>query len=297
MLSRRDFIRTGGIALAGLVAAACGKDGGGNRGRTFEDLIAGRRQRFQLLSEGEILVGREERLTFVMLGADGRPLVQPTARAWVAPGRTAEALGPFTASLRVDGLPPDRGIYVARITFPRQGVWQVLAEAPGQEGFGVAEIPVGRQSQTPAPGEQAIAVPTPTVDDHRGVDPICTRRPPCSMHRVSLDDALESGKPTVLIIATPAYCRSRLCGPEVDIVQDVAGDFGDRVGFVHAEVLPNDDPKTVERFAPLSPTAEAWKLVAEPATFFIGASGTIVERFVGPADRGEVRAAVQALLG
>jgi len=110
-----------------------------------------------------------------------------------------------------------------------------------------------------------------------------------------LDAALKNGKPTVLIIATPQFCQSALCGPEVDVVQGVAKEFTGRLNFVHVEVYRDNKPDTIQR-AILSPAAAQWHLDEEPVIYYIDTAGLIKSRTIGPADTSEVRAAANALL-
>jgi hypothetical protein len=146
----------------------------------------------------------------------------------------------------------------------------------------------------PAPGTKAIAAPTPTVDKHRGVEPYCTRTPPCSMHRISLDVALANGKPTVFNIGTPRFCTSRTCGPVIDVIQTVSTQFTG-VNFVHAEVYKDDKDAPAKQ--QLAPVPQLWGLTEEPITYWIKPDNTIVERIVGPVDVAEARAITQTLAG
>lgn len=63
-----------------------------------------------------------------------------------------------------------------------------------------------------------IAVPTPTIADARGTNPICTRQPQCPFHNVSLDAALKERRPLVVLFATPARCQTDTCGPVLDVL-------------------------------------------------------------------------------
>ncbi|MEP4650166.1 MAG: hypothetical protein ABJ314_08280, partial [Ilumatobacter sp.] len=63
------------------------------------------------------------------------------------------------------------------------------------------------------PGDRLEPFDTPTASDGRGVDPICTREPPCPFHEVTVTDALAIGKPVVYLIGTPAFCQTATCGP------------------------------------------------------------------------------------
>ena len=68
---------------------------------------------------------------------------------------------------------------------------------------------------------------TPTVEDGRGVNPICTREPACPLHDVSTQSsALSAGQPVAYLIGTPAYCQTAVCGPVLDLLLDRAATAG-----------------------------------------------------------------------
>ncbi len=115
------------------------------------------------------------------------------------------------------------------------------------------------------------------------------------MHAISLDTALDSKRPVVLIFATPQFCTSALCGPEVDIVQSISKEFARQAHFIHVELYKDDKPATVQRQL-TSPAATQWKIAQEPAIYYINGTGVIVNRTIGPVDRSDVRAAARALI-
>lgn len=299
-LSRRDFLRTGTLATAGFILTACGKSkDNGTAAQSLNDIIAGRAQTIEVITVGtELLPGKPERFAFGLFDPTARaPVPDMTGRMWFAKDRTERATGPIPVAYHGQGL-GDRGVYEARITFPENGTYLVFVEMqrPGEDAprLGGSQAQVGVQNQMPKEGDVAPVVATPTTDDPRGVDPICTRNPPCSMHAISLDAALQNGKPTVLIFATPAFCTSQLCGPEVEIVQKIAGETGAKANFIHAEVYRDDEEAPRKQL--LAPAPEAWKLTEEPAIYYIDAAGRIEIRQLGPIDEVNVRDAVGALL-
>lgn len=290
MLSRREFLRTSSIVALGATAIACSSDAKTSSGpKTFDDLIAGRTQSMQYIGVGtELLSGQPERLAFGLAQSEGL-VVGGTGELWFATDRNAEAMGPYPITERGAGLPPDRSFYVAEVTFPADGTYQVLVDAKvaGEDRIAAGLVQVGRTMQMPKVGDAAISTKTPTVAEPGLVDPICTRKPPCGMHEVSLDEAMARGDKIFFTIATPAFCTSKLCGPEVDMIEETRPNI-EGVTFIHLEVLANDDADTVQRFGPLSPGALAWKLEQEPAIYAIGSNGVILERWLGPVDRDEI---------
>src|SRR5207247_3495035 len=117
------------------------------------------------------------------------------------------------------------------------GGWAIDVTTGGRTAQ--AGCQVAPDAPEPTVGSRAIPSQSPTTADHRGVDPICTRTPPCSMHEISIADALQTGKPTVISFATPRFCQSRMCGPVVDVIEDVSKDFKDQASFIHVEVFKN----------------------------------------------------------
>lgn len=299
MITRRRFLSL--AALATLAVACKGKVTAGVR--TLRDVVSGRPQSLELIQVGtELLPERAERFAFGLVDPKTQLLIDGTGQMWAAPdtGPEAKAIGPFAIVHHGDGLPENRGYFEAQATFPTAGNWQVIVEArPGGKGDliigGPSIVKVGVATDMPKVGDSAISIGTPTTKDGRGVDPICTRRPACSMHDISLDEALASNKPVVVIFGTPAFCTSQLCGPEVDLLQDVAAENAGKAHFIHVELYRDDEEATV-RAQIRAPAPLAWKVVEEPATYFIGADQVIKERLLGPADRASFRDATAALL-
>lgn len=298
-ITRRDFFRTGAMIALGATTVACGRDSRpAATAGSIRAIINGRPTKLQVMAVGtELLSGGPEVLTFALSDENSDRLDATTrVRMWIAADESSPALGPFDAVYHGEGLPEGRGVWEAGVEFPKNGNWLALVEAgEGNSALvGGKDVLVGPQTRMPRPGEEAISVGTPTTADTRGVDPICTRLPPCSMHAISLADAIKNGRPTVLVLASPAFCASALCGPEVDLVQAVSKEFASRANFVHIEVYRDDEPDTIQQQI-LSPAASAWRLEQEPAIYTIDAAGVIRGRRIGPVDRAAVRTLVSEL--
>lgn len=315
-MDRREFLAAGGAALLGLVAAACGGNDGPTTApptgdpKTMNDLIAGKQNTLSVVSVQPNLARPNDRLALALIptGSDGAKVYKGgTARAWVAKSQTDPIQGPIDLAYHGDGF--DRGVYIGRATFDTEGQWLVYVEATpegSKKVQGGSTLVVGNaptqpgKEPMPVPGDKAISTPTPTTDNARGVNPICTRvndagkREPCSMHAVSLDAALKNGKPTVLIIGTPAFCTSRFCGPIVDQLMLVQKDLGAQANFIHIEQYVDD--KDAPATGKLAPAAAAWRLEAEPVIYYIKPDTTIVEWTIGASDASEIRELTKTLL-
>jgi hypothetical protein len=305
-IDRRTFLVTSGLALAWL-ATGCGGDEKLPEDASLDELVEALRKREGdsinvIQAVDQILVAPASRVAFALIGGADNTTRYTGGDVQVYWGinSAASAFGPVRAAYHGEGL-GDKGIYIVRLDIDRPGNWNVLAvgkpRGASKEVWGAAAYPAVERVDGPGTGAKALSVPTPTVDNHRGVEPYCTRTPPCSMHRMSLDVALANGRPTVFNIGTPRFCSSKVCGPVVDVIQTVSTQFADRVNFIHAEVYTNDTNAPAKGVNGFTPTMKAWRQQQEPVTYWIRPDRTITERIVGPTDVAEVRALTQALLG
>src|SRR5262249_11889176 len=151
----------------------------------------------------------------------------PPAKLAYGQSRT---LGPAVDTvLHSRGLPKRRGIYTAEVTVPQAGHWlgvvQVKKDGKRQNAslaFQVQDQPKAPVPGTPAPrtpprrGPPAPRAAPPPAAPPLGAAPISPPTPPCPLHAVSLDTVIGAGKPVAVMLATPALCQSRYCGPVLD---------------------------------------------------------------------------------
>jgi hypothetical protein len=95
------------------------------------------------------------------------------------------------------------------------------------------------------------------------------------MHGTDFADVVGK-EPVLIVFATPQLCQSRVCGPTVDIVEQVKAESGDRAAFIHMEVFNDNDPSKG-----LRPQLRAFHLPTEPWAFIIDRDGRISARFEG----------------
>ncbi len=155
----------------------------------------------------------------------------------------------------------------------------------GDDGFGASfQVFEPAQVATPLTGSPLPPFDTPTVDDHRGVEPYCSLTPkPCPLHDVTLTAALATGKPVIYMIGTPAHCQTGTCAPGLEFLVAEHERVGDAVVMVHADVYADDAATTV------APAVEALKVDYEPIIYFADASGVVVDRLDGVWDSTELR--------
>jgi hypothetical protein len=106
------------------------------------------------------------------------------------------------------------------------------------------------------------------------------------MHDVDYADVLGK-KPVVLLFATPALCTSRVCGPVVDITEEVKNERPDDAAYVDMEIYTDNDPNKGPR-----PQVQDFNLPSEPWLFVIDANGKVSTAIEGAFSKTELEAAI-----
>ncbi len=158
-------------------------------------------------------------------------------------------------------------VYVTDVDFPSNGEWRIAAVLKEDGKLTATLLPsaiVGGSPRIPKVGEKAPLIHTPTPEDVGGeLSKITTRIPPDTQNRVDYADALGK-EPILLLFATPQFCQSRVCGPVVDVAEQVKQQNEGKAAFIHMEIYNENDPKKGTR-----PQVRAFRLPSEPWLFAI----------------------------
>ena len=186
-----------------------------------------------------------------------------------------------------------KSVYVADMRFPKPGRYQVFgltrlddrlvaATAAGPALSVVANSPV------PKIGQRPPLIHTPTKTSVGGdLSKIDTRVPHDDMHDVDFASVLGK-KPVMLLFATPALCQSRVCGPVVDIAQEVKDQHPGEAEWIHMEIYNNNQLNDGFR-----PQVSTFHLPTEPWLFAIDRHGRVAARIEGAYSARELEAALQ----
>lgn len=309
------------LALIVLVFAACGDsdDDSGETtpppaqaedfpdaaGKTLDEIRSGLGPGPVLAPSVSLLEPGKNRIGFGIFDRARKQIVDAPAAIYVAPVGGGPVRGPFPArfeSLEVkpqfqsEGVKADpdsaTSVYVADVRFPKAGDYELLGVLQLDDNLVAAEgtpVRVVEDGPVPEAGEPAIKVSTPTKADVGGdLQQIDTRVPPSSMHDADFADVLGE-KPVMLIFATPALCQSRVCGPVVDITDQVRDERPDDAAFIHMEVYKDN---TVDKG--FRPQLLAYGLRSEPWLFTIDKQGKVAARLEGAFSARELNAAIDA---
>ncbi len=205
--------------------------------------------------------------------AEEKALDQPAVGPYPASIETLATKPAFRAKSTVDDPGAAAVVYSADVNFPSNGEWRgaaLIKEGGEIKGKLLPSAVVGEFKRIPRPGERAPLIHTPTAAD-AGADlaKITTRVPPDTQNKVDYADALGK-EPILLLFATPRFCESRVCGPVVDVAQQVQQETGDKAAFIHMEIYNDNDPDKGVR-----PQVRAFHLPSEPWLFAINRHGVV----------------------
>jgi len=281
------------VGLAALVVCACASaSGGAPPAGNARQSPAGLQS---VVVSSQLLVGRQR----VVLGVLDRntPINDAQVRVRAYRGSPTDPLATEApAEFKGEGL-EGRGVYVAYLTFEAPGPW--LAEIAarlkgGPESVTRVPLTVATTGAVPVPGQQAPPSRNLTRRDVSDVSFIDSGIPPDDMHELSIADVIAQHDAALIVFATPAFCTSAMCGPEVNAVQQLEPAYHARIAFIHVEIYRDfrPDPSKMS----LTPTVLEWHLQTEPWVFLIDATGVIRYAFEGPTATDELRTALEAML-
>ncbi len=267
----------------------------------------------------------ETRLAFALLNRDSVPVADATASARLFrlatdPGSSrvtgVEAAGDYALTRRritpgVDHVHPDGAVhvhtadpiavYTARVNLDRGGGWGAEIRITSADGDTRAQritFFVQERSDEPSVGEAAPRTEQIVLRDQPDIRLLDTSEPPNpALHTQTVAEAIDSGKPVVVVFATPRFCQTQFCGPVLEeAVLPMVARFGDALVVVHIE--PYDIP-TVEREGRLvpAPALAEWGLHTEPWVFVLAPGGTVAAKFEGIVEAEEVAAALEPYAG
>jgi hypothetical protein len=205
--------------------------------------------------------------------AQEQALDEPAVGPFPAKIETLKTKPAFQAKTTVDDPDAASVVYASEINFPSDGEWRIAAlikEGDELKGTLLPSAVVGEFKAIPRPGQPAPKIHTPTAADVGGdLAKITTRIPPDTQNRVDYADALGK-EPILLLFATPQFCQSRVCGPVVDVAEQLKEETGDKAAFIHMEIYKDNDPSKGVRSQ-----VRAFHLPSEPWLFAINRNGVV----------------------
>jgi len=247
----------------------------------------------------------EQRLAFLLTTSKGL-IKTPTALVTPVyldgdetPGTTMEAdfnLWPY-------GI---RGSYSTYANFDRAGRWRLDVQVDNPDGVDEVqfEVEVLEKSSVPAVGTTALPSLSKVLADYSSIEEITTDySPDPDLYQLTIKDAAENPLPSVVVFASPAFCTSPTCGPQVDAVSELKGIYPDQANYIHVEIY--DNPAAIQGDldrAEIFSVVDDWGLTSiddyfnESWTFILDAEGQIDDRYEGFATVAELEQALKKVL-
>lgn len=193
------------------------------------------------------------------------------------------------------------GVFSTEVDLNVGGLYQLdinFTSNDGVEIFAQSNFLLKDESETPALGSAAPASVTYKIGDKEELSHITSSpEPDPDLYQLSIHEALLQDKPLVVVFATPAFCVSATCGPQVGELTTVKESVGDQVNFIHVEVF--EDPHLLEGGRPsggLVPAVLEWGLPTEPWVFIMDKDGLISAKFEQFTTAAEIEAKLRDIL-
>ncbi|HET6313167.1 MAG TPA: hypothetical protein VFH60_04975 [Chloroflexia bacterium] len=287
-----------------LVAAGCG-DGAGitqpAAPTVTSDMGAEAKIAKPVLAVTDLVVGHNRFVFGLAEETTGQPITdvpQVTVQFFkVHPDGTATKMSDASVVAHGENLPAF--LFVAKADFTEAGDWGALLtiQREGQRSYQTSlDFKVVADSAVPVVGEVPPLSRNLTIKDDPTLDNICSAQPHDDMHNMTIAEAVESGRPSLLLFAAPGFCPSFTCGPNLEIALALQQKYRDKVNFIHIET-----PNTLQDHAHTLPveanhrqqpghygiplpdlkTMEEWALQSEPWIFLLDSQGKVASRFEG----------------
>lgn len=199
-----------------------------------------------------------------------------------------------------------RGTFVTEVDFDRPGTWRldIVADGTDATGWATQEFEVLEDSPIPALGANAPLSDNKTLSEYGDIALVTTDYSPDeSLYQLTVREAVEGPLPTVVVFASPAFCTTATCGPQVDTVSELRAKYDGQANFIHVEIYDNPDEIQGDLTkARISPVVDEWGMSQLPHwfneswTFVLDSEGIVQDRFEGFATLVELEESLLATL-
>ena len=245
-----------------------------------------------------------QRVAFLLVGAKALVTVPEVEVATFFVGEDGSADGPHEVIKADFNLWPygTRGSYTTDLSFDRTGLWklEIVGQEEGSDRRAVMEVEVTDGFEVVDVGQKAPASMNRTLGDGAPLEELSSaHEADPELYSTRIADALEQGRPTMVVFSTPSFCTSATCGPQVETVSQVRRKYEGQASFIHVEVYEN--PHEVQgdlTRARTSPIMDEWGLTSVPEwtneswVFLVDGDGVVTARFEAYTSADELEAAL-----
>ena len=130
------------------------------------------------------------------------------------------------------------------MNFDRPGTWRldILVDGEDVEGKAEAILEVAAQGSVPSIGSISPLTRNKTLQSTESLEKLTTDfAPDPDLYQITVEDAVATGKPTVIVFASPAFCTSSTCGPQTATLSELKTGHVGEANFIHVEIYDNPD--------------------------------------------------------
>ena len=286
LLSRRHALISIAGFTGGLILTSCGNK------EDYETLSLGARFADGYQAPTVFTSGSPQRAPYVLISEQGWPLSEevPDAIELIVTEINSEETI-FEGKVHRHGEPGVIPYFPLIFDPPRSGEYKV--EGRGMDGHHQLIVTDPSDIQLIQIGQKMPSIQTPTMQNNLEINPICTKPSgPCSLHTKSLDESLSSSTPTALLVSTPRFCQTDVCGPALDILIKQSELLDGKLSIIHAEVFKEPEKQNFS----VAPVVEAFGLTFEPSLIVANSEGVITSILHFAMDTKEVSEALSTVL-
>ena len=199
-----------------------------------------------------------------------------------------------------------RGSYVTEMNFDRPGPWRldIVVNGVEDQGMAVALFEVAEHGNVPNIGSIPPLSRNKTLQNTESLEKLTTDfAPDPDLYQITVEDASATGKPTVVVFASPGFCTSPTCGPQTATLSELKAEYAGEANFIHVEIYDNPDEIQGDlNKDTLSQPVQDWGISDLPDwfneswTFILSDEGRVSQRFEGFATLEELESALQVVL-
>jgi hypothetical protein len=194
----------------------------------------------------------------------------------------------------------ERGSYVDFINFRSSGKHnaQITFEHFDKRRHVELVFDVSKSSLSPQISQEVPQSRSRTLTDVGNVNDLSTGslvHP--NLYLISIDEATSNMKPSIVTFTSPAFCLSEVCGPQVEVLNQLSSSFSEKVDFIHIDIYsePSQAQSNIES-AEYSNVFLEWGLQSPQWTFLIDCKGEVFNKYQGFVTAGEIELVVNDLL-
>ena len=191
----------------------------------------------------------------------------------------------------------NKGVYTSMATFDKAGKWGIGVTYETSDGLverTSSVIEVTEKNLAPFVGDKAYPSRNITNAITNNINELTTDpNPYAPFYEYSIEETINKRMVSLILFASPAFCTTGTCGPQIDIVKNLHLDFSKEVVFIHVEIYENSaDIKGDISNSNVVQAVKDWNLPSEPWVFLVDEDGIVRQRFEGLATYQEIKLAL-----